>query len=158
GATVHVISKGAASRSGASAMAGQGYSAAFRKGGGSDSTHLHQEEKVRAGRGLPDPLLRRTPCTEDPRRNLEPGGVRGRFEKRGGRFLQHHSGGHSAARSCVGFGLRASSILRPLRQYASSLGVRFSDRVAVIHLLRDLGRVHGVVGVDVTRAVSIVVP
>jgi fumarate reductase (CoM/CoB) subunit A len=158
GATVRVISKGSASRSGASAMAGQGYSAAFGHGGDADSAERHQDDTLRAGRGLANPILVRTLCGEAPGRIVEIEAFGAQFEKREGRFVQHHSGGHSAARSCVGLGLRASSILRPLRQYASSLGVRFSDRVAVVDLLRDSGRVHGVVGVDLAKAVPIVAP
>jgi fumarate reductase (CoM/CoB) subunit A len=48
--------------------------------------------------------------------------------------------------------------MRPLRQYASSVGVRFSDRVAVLDLLRDSGGVHGAVGVDLATAVPVVAP
>src|SRR5262249_61351939 len=129
--------------SGASAMAGQGYSAAFGHGATPDSAALHQEDTLRAGCGLADPALVRVLCAEAPGRILELEAFGARFEKRDGRFVQHHSGGHSAARSCVGSGLRASSIMRPLRQYASSLGVCFSDRVAVVDLLRDAGRVQG---------------
>ncbi len=158
GASVRMVCKGQVARSGASAVAGQGYSAAFGHGGDPDSPERHAEDTLRGGGGLGNPALVRVLCAEAPHRLLELEAWGAMFEKRDGRFLQHRSGGHSAARSCVGLGHRATAMMIPLRRVALSLGVLFSERMAVLELLGDDHGVRGVVGLDVASATPAVLP
>lgn len=158
GASVRMVCKGAVARSGASAAAGQGYSAAFGHGGDPDSPERHVEDTFRAGGGLNDPALVRVLCEESPQRLLEVEAAGATFEKQDRRFVQHHTGGHSAARSCVGLGQRATAMMAPLRRLALSLGVKLSELMAVVALLGDESGVGGLVAVELTTGTPTIAP
>jgi fumarate reductase (CoM/CoB) subunit A len=158
GATVRMACKGMVGRSGASSVAGQGYSAAFGHGGEPDSPALHTEDTLLAGRGLADPRLVAALCEEAPSRLLELEAWGAAFEKRDGRFVQYRSGGHRAARSCIGKGHRATALMQPLRRTAAGLGVEFVDRLAALSLLMDGGAVCGLLAMDLESGVPAAVP
>jgi fumarate reductase (CoM/CoB) subunit A len=143
---------------GASSVAGQGYSAAFGHGGDEDDPARHAEDTVRASRGLADPRLVAALCEEAPERLLELEALGARFERCGDRFVQHRSGGHRAARSCIGLGHRATSLMQPLRRAVLAVGVELTERLSGLSLLTGEGGVSGLLGLDLGSGTPTLAP
>jgi fumarate reductase (CoM/CoB) subunit A len=158
GARVRVACKGTIGRSGASSVAGQGYSAAFGHGEEPDDPAAHAEDTCRAGRGLADPRLVAALCEEAPARLEELERLGARFERRDGRYVQYRSGGHTRARSCIGLGHLATSMMQPLRRAVAGLGVEFVERCAALALLRRGEAVCGLLALDLATGAPLAVP
>jgi len=112
-----------------------------------DSSEVHFEDTIVAGRFLSDQRLVKTLVEEAEKEvcQLEKFGVD--FKKRDGSFRVVHAPGHTYPRHISGarrsFGI---DLIEPLQQYALRAGVRFEPGVLVTRLLKRDGEVVGATG------------
>ncbi len=149
GASVLVLSRGSPGHSGVTFKSEGRIAAALGSG---DSSRLHLEDTLRAGRGACIRELAEVLASEAPDavRQLAELGVR--FKRKGGRLLLDLSPGHSRHRICCVEGRPPGAELsRSLARAAAALEARLAGYTPVIKLLTDRNRAVGCLAYDTRR-------
>lgn len=126
----------------------QGVNVALGHADSRDSPDVHAEDLLREGCGVNDPaLVRQTvEAARDAFFALQELGVG--FAETGGRYLQRHASGSTYPRCCYVPGMMwGPKTAKVLRRALTDLGV-VQDRLRLVRVVADNGRVEGAVAVD----------
>ena len=149
GATVTLLTKGQAARSGATTMACPSYQAAFAMEDERDSVDIAFEDTCYEGRYLGDENLIKALTDESTERAMDLCSYGMKFRKNDrGNFLQVMHPGHSYERNLVilGDGQAMAAGLR--REVLKQDNIRLVEDVVVTRLLKDNDRMAGLVALD----------
>jgi succinate dehydrogenase/fumarate reductase flavoprotein subunit len=149
GASVCLIDKSLVGRGGATVMAQMTVAAALGAEE-PDSSALHLEDTLRAGRGLCNQELAELVCREGPARILEMERWGTRWAREGGHIKQEIAPGHSRKRCCyvdfLNTGPAVAATLR--RKVAQTSAIRRLSNIAIIDILVKEGHAIGAVGLN----------
>jgi succinate dehydrogenase/fumarate reductase flavoprotein subunit len=112
-----------------------------------DNPEVHKQDSLAGGRFLNDRRLVAAVAKDAASQIafLEKCGVR--FFRHDGKIQLRHVPGHSYPRHVRGEHQTGSDFIRPLREYALKIGVRFADRILITRLLESEGRLVGATGI-----------
>ncbi len=112
-----------------------------------DNPEVHKQDSLAGGRFLNDRRLVAAVAKDAASQIafLEKCGVR--FFRHDGKIQLRHVPGHSYPRHVRGEHQKGSDFIRPLREYALKIGVRFADRILITRLLNSEGRFVGATGI-----------
>ena len=148
GASVLLVSKSRVGLGNNTALSAAAFAAATGGRDASDNPDVHTRDMLEGGCFINDPRLaaRMARKVVDEVSFLESCGVS--FQKEGERLLISRSPGHSYHRHFHGEKRRGTEFTLPLKEYASSIGVDFIERVFISRLLTQNGEITGAVGID----------
>jgi len=148
GVSVLLISKSPIGQSSNTAISGSGIATATGWREPADSPEVHFKDTIVGGRFMSQQRLVDVMTRESGQQvlDLESFGVK--FRKKGDSFHVALMAGHTYPRNVFGDRAIGTDLTRPLRDYASHVGVEFREDVLITRLLTSSNAVVGAVGID----------